>query len=325
MITRTCSLAEAIVSLPMTLGYHPAASLVVVLRREEAVAMTMRLDDDAVHAHPQACLDAVIRAADALPGVTSCDLVAYRSLPGVIDLATLAALFGRAVPVQHVGRVDGERWWVEPCAVVACTVDAHPTAERSAVLSAAASSSVPPSRDDACAPLRVTCPELKRAVDTAMAAKEGVALSIREVRAAWREAVAAGARGSHELPRSVVDALATVLLCVTDGQGRDEMTGAIVPALHCGDGKLWSSPPSSRALLHLLRAVPDAERAEWLAFVALARWREGDGPGALLAAQEANAHHVRCGLPALVLEVVSSGMTHAVLTRRRRSRAAAAR
>lgn len=329
MTTRTCSLVEAIASVPLTLGYHPTASLVVVLRHHDAVAMTLRLDDDAVGAQPQACLDAVIRAADAVPHVTSCDLVAYRSMPGLIDLDTLTKFFGRALRVQHAVRVDEDRWWVELCAVATCTASAHRSPESSASLflspPATAASEIPASRDDACAPLRSSCPELSRAVQTAMGEKFGAPVAVCDVRTAWSLVVEAGAEGARDLSRPVIEALATVLMCLTDGEVRDEMTAAIVPALHDGGGRPWSAPPPSRAFLDLLRAVPEGERAEWLAFVALARWREGDRPGAVLAAQEANAHHVRCGLVPLVLEVVSSGMPHTFLMQRRPSGVAVTR
>ena len=311
--------------MPYEFGFAPTASLVVTFMDGGRVAGAARFDEAVVTPeHVHHVRDRVVEASNRL-GTSGVVVTAYQCSPGVdLDLVTRA--LAPAVEVEHALVVAPDVWWATTCTKGCCdgALAPVPTAADVPSLASALEARLEPasSRDEAVAALHAVSPLAQRAVADLLVGLPG---ETGRVRAAWRE-VASGSGHPHSTRER--EALALVVDAMPDPLLRDEMVWSVVPELAAGartTRQCWSEPVSSQRLLEILVAVPEPARAHWLCLVALARWREGERPSAVLAAAEAQERGARLPLVDLVVRMTSSGMAYEDFLRPARPNRAARR
>lgn len=307
---RLSGIGPLLALMPYEFGFHPYASLVVTLMRDAQVAASVRFDESVVcEEHIHHVSEQVWAAAGHL-AVTGVVLTAYRCSPE-FDLALAVEALSPGVRVEHAINVAQEVWWATSCAHSCCdgALAPLPVAADVPCLAAVVAARVPPatSRDAALAAVRHVDAVAQSAVRDL---QHDVPADPAETQRSW----CALTRSSESVITPQVRAdLAVVTHAISNPVLRDEMVWSIVPELVSFDERAesrWSDPVTSARLLDLLTAVPTPARSHWLCLVALARWREGERPLALLAALEAQALDARLPLVDLVVRMTASGMTY---------------
>ena len=327
-MTRTLrigTIADLIPVVPHQFGFHPSASLVVMLLDGRRLAGAFRVDEIAVSAADglRACLEAARRRS----GARSCVVMAYRCTPGVVDLEAIVEVCAAVLPVEHALAVSDGMWWASHCEPGCCDGAVHPVDAASCAQAAArfAGRTQPAvDRDAALADLRrVSSGESE--IVAGLLGEARHPLDPARVRQAWKRALRVSA--SHTLTagpvgeRYPLEDLAVLTEAFEDATLRDQLVWTLAPELGCGPdrpGPLWSAPVPSSALVLLVAAVPPSRRVYWHSLIGFARWREGDSIGAVLAAQEALDLDPERNLPNLLLQLASSGLSYEGFAQRSR-------
>ena len=333
--------------LPYELGFVPDGSIVAVMLRGGELAGVMRVD--APSSLPPGESD-LVRCADMLAAVVSDGvaategddlvLVAYETgLPDSFLHLLTGTLGARGRQANHAVRVASGWWRAVQCTPGCCPEAAQPVPAPETVPTVVHrvvdGASPYRSRQAATRALHAcndaVIPRVRQAREECAAAEaleETRLCGVEAERAWWRllhpRKISEIGQGPAD---SVVHDLGYVLAAAERAECRDVLLGALLPEIFAATDTVtkdsqpqfggvgdWTPAVEHAAdgLLHLCAYVPIDSRARWLSFIALAKWRAGDAPGAQLAITEAHVYPEarELALCDLTLRLVRSGVTY---------------